>query len=404
MSAIKLDSPLQYLKGVGPRKAEVLAENGMLSVRDLLRYFPRRYLDRTTITAINQLQVDQITTVIGQVKAHGLLKGRKRRYEVILQDETSPLTLTFFGGLKFWPRFFEKGQVLAVTGRVNVYQGFQMVHPDLERLDEESDKMVHAGRIIPIYPQTAELTKAGLSSKMFRRLTTLVFDQLSEQLSDPLPASVVRNLKLVTLHAAIESYHYPKNHRAIESGRRRLAFDELLALQYLVFANKKNRKDAVKPHKYKAEGKRLTQLKNSLPFTMTVGQQEVVGEVMGDMQSNRPMTRLVHGDVGCGKTVVAIIAATYAAENKLQVAFMAPTEILAEQHFRNWSSVLEEIGVTANIITATLSPAEKKKRAEQAASGEIDILFGTHALIYDYVQFDNLGLVIIDEQHRFGVK
>ena len=174
MPDIKLSSPLQYLKGVGPRKAEVFAENGIETVRDLLRYYPRRYLDRTTVVPINRLQVGHSATIIGRVVAHGILRGRRTRYEAILQDDTAAISLLFFGGVRFWSKSFKKGQVYAATGTVTFFQGFQIVHPDLERLDDESDKMVHAGRIIPVYPQTAELVKAGLNSKSIRRLTTLI--------------------------------------------------------------------------------------------------------------------------------------------------------------------------------------------------------------------------------------
>ena len=207
MPEIKLSSPLQYLKGVGPRKAAVLNQAGMETVRDLLFYFPRRYLDRTNVTPINRLQVNQTSTIIGEVKAHGILRGRKTRYEVILQDETAAVSLTFFQGVRYWQRLFKKGQVFAATGRVSFFQGLQIIHPDLERLDNESDQMVHAGRIIPVYPQTAELSKVGLSSKGIRGLTTLVFENLHERLPDTLPGEVRRTYSFMPLHDAVATTH-----------------------------------------------------------------------------------------------------------------------------------------------------------------------------------------------------
>lgn len=404
MPEIKLSSPLQYLKGVGPRKAAVLHQQGMETVRDLLFYFPRRYLDRSNITPINRLQVNQTATIVGEVKAHGILRGRKTRYEVILQDDTAAVSLTFFQGVRYWQRLFKKGQVFAATGRVTFFQGLQIIHPDLERLDTESDEMVHAGRIIPVYPQTAELSKVGLSSKGIRTLTTIIFENLKERLPDALPERVRREEKLIPLHDAVATTHYPPERESIESARRRLAFDELLGLSFFVYRNKGLKSTVTKPHRYAMPGETMAAFREALPFTLTDGQKTAVREIFDDLQREQPMSRLLQGDVGCGKTVVAVAAAVFAAENEFQTAFMAPTEILAEQHFRNWAEPLAAIGITADLITSGLSAAERKKRAQRAAEGKTDILFGTHALVYDYVSFERLGLVVIDEQHRFGVR
>ncbi len=404
MAELNLNSSLQYVKGVGPRKAEALSKLGMEVVRDLLFYFPRRYLDRTNIVPIGHIKVDQPVTIIGQVRAHGVLFGKRRRYEVILEDDTGAITLLWFAGIKYWERLFKKNQIFAATGTVTYFMGYQLVHPDLERLEDDSDRMIHAGRIIPVYPQTSELNKVGLNSKGIRQVTSFIFDNLAQKIADPLPSAERRSVGLVTLHEAVHKIHYPDNRDQIETCRRRLAFDELLQFQTLVFRNKMKKETAVRSHRYNPPGEKLKQLKQLLPFTLTSGQKKVLSEIFADLQSQQPMTRLLQGDVGCGKTVVAITAALYVAENGLQVAFMAPTEILAEQHFRNWEGTLSEIGVTVGLLTASLTPAQKKKVAHRCVEGDIDVLFGTHALIYDYVEFANLGLVIIDEQHRFGVQ
>lgn len=404
MADLKLDSPLQFLKGVGPRKAEVLAQHGLTTVRDLLHYLPRNYLDRTTTTPINDVKVDQVATVIGQVKAHGMLHGKRRRYEVIIQDDTGALPILFFQGLRYWERLFKKGQWFAVTGTVGYFQGYQMVHPDLERLEDEGDQMIHAGRIIPVYQQTAELVKAGLGSKAIRRLTTYILSNLGEKIEDPLPREEIARCGLPTRHDAIVKIHYPDSREQVESCRRRMAFDELIELQYLVLRWRHEKVSAIKEHSYAEPGERLKKLREQLPFDLTSGQKRVVREIFTDLQKPHPMCRLLQGDVGCGKTVVAVIAALYAAENNLQTAFMAPTEILAEQHYANWREPLQKIGATSALLTASLTKAQKDTIAAACARGEIDILFGTHALIYDYVEFDRLGLVIIDEQHRFGVR
>ena len=404
MAELRLDSPLQYVKGVGPRKAEVLDKHDLHTVRDLLFCFPRQYLDRTNIVPINQLIVDQSATIIGTVRAHGILRGRKRRYEVILEDDSGAISLMWFSGIKYWERLFKKGQIFAATGTVSYFMGYQLVHPDLERLEDDSSQMVHAGRIIPVYPQTAELTKVGLSSKSMRRVTSFVFENLTEQITDLLPAHVRQQSQLVDLHTAIQKIHFPDNREQLESCRRRVAFDELLGFLYLAFKRRAAKEQALKQHHYQPPGEKLTVFKEKLPFELTRGQKKVIREIFEDLQSVHPMTRMLQGDVGCGKTVVAIAAATYVAENSLQVAFMAPTEILAEQHFRTWGPYLDELGIKCGLLTSSLKPADKKKIARDCAQGDIYVLFGTHALIYDYVTFENLGLVIIDEQHRFGVE
>lgn len=401
---LKLQSPLQYVKGVGPRRASALAFQGMETVADLLMYFPRQYLDRTNIVPIGSLQVDREVTIVGEVKAHGMLYGGKRRYEVILGDETGHVSLLWFAGVRYFERLFKKGQRFAATGRVGYFQGLQIVHPDLERLDEHADQMVHAGRIIPVYPQTAAMNKVGLSSKGLRTITTYICDNLSDRFTEHLPQKVRDELGLMGLHTAVLKTHYPDSREQVETCRRRLAFDELLQLQYFVLENKGRKEATKKTHTYDPPGKRLTEFRQQLPFEMTADQKKTVREIFDDLTRERPMSRLLHGDVGCGKTVVAVTAALYAADNDLQVAFMAPTEILAEQHHRNWGPMLEKVGVRSALLTGSLTAPQRKKIAESCVAGEIDVLFGTHALIYDYVEFQKLGLVIIDEQHRFGVE
>ena len=401
---LNLNSPLQYIKGVGPRKAEILEKNGLVQVRDLLFYYPRQYLDRTCVITINQLNINHPATIIGVVKAHGLLYGKRRRYEMILEDDTGAIAILFFQGVNYWQKTFKKGQIFAATGTVKWFQGYQMIHPELERLEDDSDKMIHAGRIIPVYPQTAELNKVGLNSRGMRKISSFIFDNLKEEIQDYLPQKESKELELPDLNRAISKIHYPDNRDEIELCRRRLAFDELLGFQFLVFKNKITKEQTLKKHKYKKPGLKLQKFKKQLPFKFTSGQKKVLNEIFEDLQSKHPMTRLLQGDVGCGKTVVAISAALYVAENKMQTAFMAPTEILAEQHYRNWSEMLEEIGVKSALLTSSIKPAEKKEIGQLCSEGKIDILFGTHALIYDYVGFKKLGLVIIDEQHRFGVE
>jgi ATP-dependent DNA helicase RecG len=401
---LHFDSPLQYVKGVGPRKAKILEDHGLSTVGDLLRYYPRQYLDRTNVVPIAKAVLDLPVTIIGRVKAHGILHGKRRRYEVLLQDESGAISLLWFAGIKYWERLFKKDMVFAATGTPGYFMGRQMVHPDLERLDDDSDKMIHAGRIIPVYPQTSELTKVGLSSKGIRRITSFVFENLSGGIPELVPSPELQKLKLMPMDQAVRGVHYPDSREQIEQCRRRLAFDELLGYQYLIVRRRHQKAAITKTHQYNPPGNRLQRFKQLLTFELTPGQKKATREIFEDLQGQSPMSRLLQGDVGCGKTVVAISAAAYVAENKRQVAFMVPTEILAEQHYRNWQPFLDELGISSALLTSSLTAAKKKKVAAACAAGEIDILFGTHALVYDYVTFPQLGLVIIDEQHRFGVR
>ncbi len=405
MPEFDLNSPLQYVKGVGPRRAEVLASQGLNTVRDLLSYYPRRYLDRTTVLPIEQLRIDQTVTIIGTVRAHGQLPGRRaRRYEVILGDSTGDITLVFFEGAQFWRSYFKKGMVLAATGQVRYYHTKQIIHPDMERLETDSDKMIHAGRIIPVYPQTSDLTKVGLSSKAFRSLTTMVFEVLAETIPDYLPPRIRFEYGFPAMHDAVKLMHYPETRGDIEKSRERLAFDELLSFQYLINKRKEQKAKVNKNHSYAEPGAVLKKFKSELAFSLTSGQVKSVSEIFKDLKSPHPMNRLLQGDVGCGKTVVAIAAAVYAAENKLQTAFMAPTEILAEQHFRNWHHVLDSLGIKTAMLTSATKSKEKTIILEKCASGVISLIIGTHALLNESIEFAKLGLVIIDEQHRFGVE
>ncbi|MFH1686795.1 MAG: ATP-dependent DNA helicase RecG [bacterium] len=403
MAQLRLNSPLQYVRGVGPRKAEVLAEQGLNTVWDLLHYYPRQYLDRTTVVPIAKAEIDRPVTIIGRVRAHGILHGKRRRYEVILEDDTGAISCVWFAGIRFWERTFKKNMIFAATGTPTFFMGRQLVHPDLERLEDDSDKMIHAGRIIPVYPQTSKLTKVGLGSKGLRRTTALLLENLTEPVADAVPAADLARAALLPMDTALRKVHFPDNRDQIEACRRRLAFDELLMFQFLIMGARHRRTVQDKPQVYQPPGEQMRAFRSQLPFEFTPGQKKAIKQIFDDLRTPRPMARLLQGDVGCGKTVVAIAAALYVAENGYQAAFMAPTEILAEQHYRNWSSALEKLGVTSGLLTSSLKAAQKKKLAQACDEGTVQVLFGTHALIYDYVSFKRLGLVIIDEQHRFGV-
>lgn len=403
MPEISLPTEIQFVKGVGPRRAEALAMVGIRTVADLLYYLPRRYLDRSVITPIGALRSETAVTVIGKVMGKGILKGKRQRLEVMLGDGTGYIALIWFSGIRFLEKYFSKGEIYAATGAVSYFQQLQMVHPEMERMEDDDSELIHAGRIVPVYPATSELKETGLTGRVMRRLVKQTLELCSERLPEPLPRALVQEHGLAPFDRAIRSIHFPESAGDIETARKRLAFDELLELQYLILRMRKKIRSAGKMEKYQPPGNLLGRFVKQLPFQLTEDQNKAINVIVADMQKERPMHRLLQGDVGCGKTVVALAASVFAAENGYQAAFMAPTELLAEQHYRNWAEFLNRIGIKAGLLTGSLPGAEKKEAHRAVASGEAQIVFGTHALLSEPVKFSRLSLVIIDEQHRFGV-
>ncbi len=403
MPELDLTTDIQYLKGVGPRRGEILKAHGVDTVARLLMYTPRRYIDRSQVATIASLQENDYKTVVGTVRAKGLLRGGKTRLEVIIDDGTGILSLLWFAGWKYLEKQFKKGDELAVTGTVTYFQGFQILHPEYEFIGGEGDDQIHTGRIVPIYPLTAELQKAGLSSRVFRRLIKAALDTVRDKIDDVLPENIIAAEQIADLKTALIDIHFPSDEAAAERARRRLAFDELLTLQLMLQQRRSDYKEQTKARTCRRPGELFTKVIDNLPFDLTPGQKTALGSIVDDMTSSKPMNRLLQGDVGSGKTVVAVLAAVLAVENDGQAAIMVPTEILAEQHFANWEKPLKLAGINAAVLTGSLSAAGKKEIIAGLRSGYLNILFGTHALISRGVEFENLTLVIIDEQHRFGV-
>ncbi len=404
MQTIKLNSEVQYLKGVGPRRASALAGIYIHTVYDLLHFLPRRYLDRTMITPIGSLKANMDATIIGRVLGKGILYGRAKRLEVIIGDESGYVALIWFAGYKYLEKIFNKGDIYAATGPVTYFQQLQMAHPEIERIEDADDQLIHTGRIVPVYPSTAELKESGITGRTMRQIINRALEIDSNEIGDYLPTRYLDDYDFLPLQKALRSIHYPDNIENAEKARKRLAFDELLQLQYLILCSRQKRTELKKKHKYKKSAQLVKKFIESLPFELTVDQNKVSGTIIDDMIKTRPMHRLMQGDVGCGKTVVALIAAVYASESKLQTAFMAPTELLAEQHYQNWKEPLQKLGIGSSLIIGAMSKSERRDEEDKIEVGKIDIVFGTHALLSDPTKFCQLGLVIIDEQHRFGVK
>lgn len=401
----RIDSPVQFLKGVGPKRSQGLSQANLHTVQDLLLYFPRRYLDRSNITPISALSVGDEATVIGEVRASGMLKGRKARFEATIDDGTGLLHLVFFHQPRIFERTLKKGVFIACTGRIQVYQELQMVHPEFELLDSPDAELgPDRGRLVPLYPGSAELSARHIDSRMFRKLIQpLLESDLPDDLTDPLPDHVRNRFGLPSLAQAIRQIHFPDDLESAERARQRFAFDELFALQVHLVQRRAGMTGSDKPHRYQKAGAEERQLLDALPFTLTNDQKRAVRQIIADMQATRPMQRLLQGDVGSGKTVVAAFAIQLAVRSGFQAALMAPTEILAEQHTESLTRLLEPAGITPTLLTGSCSAAERREILEGLASGRISMVVGTHALIQKNVIFRNLTLAVIDEQHRFGV-
>lgn len=405
---LRLDSPIQYVKGVGPVRAQAFARLGVETVEDLLYHLPRRYLDATTVTPIARARLGQEVTVVGRVVSKGVLPTRRglRIFRAVLEDDSGVIECAW-PGQAFLDRVIEPGQLLLVTGPVKHFHGRQVVpREQIVLADAEEVTGGHrwawapaAGLVLPVYPATE-----GLSHRQIRRLIAEHVDQLVELVHDPLPAAERAAVGLLPLREALLAVHRPADLARAEQGRRRLAFDELLDLQLVVARARLLARRAPREARFTLKKELTSALKQTLPFELTRGQKRAIREITRDMISERRMHRLLMGDVGTGKTVVALFAMLLAVENGYQAVFMAPTELLAEQHARTLSELLAPLGIVPELLVGRLSAREKATVRRRLREGGARIVVGTHALIEETTAFDRLGLVVIDEQHRFGVE
>jgi len=403
----KLSRPALAVRGVGTKTALLLEKKGLATVEDLLYFLPRRYEDRRHPVTIPGARVGARETITGTVAlAETRYYGRRPVFEVTLEDEGGLLKAKWFKGNPTYLRgLFQKGAHVILTGEVSQYlQNKEMVHPDFEILDKESDNLLHFKRIVPIYSETE-----GLYQKNLRRIMKQVLDDYAASVLSPIPADICRRQELLDIREALQQVHFPgpeQNPDAYNSGQtaahRRLIFDEFFFFQ-LAMALKRKGQGLKRGIAFRTGGGASEKFLRSLPFPLTAAQQRVIGEIEGDMARPTPMHRLLQGDVGCGKTVVAMAALATACANGYQAAFMAPTEILAEQHYHTIKKWAADLGIDVLILTGNTNGAEKKDLYGQIGDGRAQIVIGTHALLQEGVSFHKLGLAVIDEQHRFGV-
>jgi ATP-dependent DNA helicase RecG len=410
--------PLQYIKGIGPKRTRALENIGIQSIQDLFFYFPRGYLDRSQIVRISDMrkyvEKGEPVTIFAEVyqqEARRSRRGGKPIFFLTVRDESGFLTCIWFEGFNWLKDAFEVGEFLALSAipTLDKLRRPQFIHPQFDRLksveEDEPDwgKLFNTGSIIPKYRSGAELEKVGLDSRGFRRILRNAINHHLSILDETLSTEIMQRQNLCDLQSAVRSIHFPADFQALSIAQRRLKFEELFFLQLMLALRKRSMQKIVRDMKYDVKSKLAYRLIDSLQFELTLAQKRVLKEITGDLNSPYPMNRLLQGDVGSGKTIVALCAALIAVESGLQVAFMAPTEILAEQHFRTLAEFLKGLSINVRLLIGGQRKKLREDVLEDIRRGSAQIVVGTHALVEEKVEFAKLGLVIVDEQHRFGV-
>jgi ATP-dependent DNA helicase RecG len=415
-----LDESVQYLKSVGPKRAESFGKIGIRTIRDLLYYFPSRHLDRTTVLTANKAygyvmnSYDGELTVIGKVtdKEIKRFKG-KEVLKVQFRDSTGFFECVWFYYTKYFNSVFNEGEVFAVSARPDKskFGALQFIHPDFDRITEEEKNFLNTGKIIPFYRIPKELRARNIGDFSLRRIISNAVEQYVDEVEETLPDEIIKENNLIGLIVAIKNYHFPETPEKLSSAITRFKFEELFYLEILVALRKHNYQSKLSGNSMGIKTKLVPEFLKTLPFDLTKAQLTVLTEIKNDLFSERPMNRLLQGDVGSGKTIVSVIAMLIAIDNGYQAAIMAPTEILADQHAKNISVMMKKLNerysereIKVTLLLGSQKKIEREKRLQEIDLQETDIIVGTHALFEEKVNYRNLGLVVIDEQHRFGVR
>lgn len=386
----KINTPIQYIKGVGPKRAELLQRIGVGTVEDLLWLLPRRYEDRSHLKSINQIKEGETLTVAGKIVATGEQRTRTRIniFKAAVSDDTGIIYATFFNQ-PYLKEYFKVDSRIVLYGKVSRFKGRQLIMnvPEYEILAGDEINSIHMGGIVPIYPATEHLNQ-----KFIRSLVRSVLSEYINYVEEVIPANIRTQYDLAPIRKALWNIHFPEDDTSREKSRTRMAFDEFFILQLGIALRKHHVENFLRGISHTPDNELIQQFEKLLPFRLTGAQEKALGEILKDMQSERPMSRLLQGDVGSGKTVVAVYALIYAVGSGYQGAIMVPTEILARQHFYTIKEFVEPLGIKVSLWIG-----------ESLKDEDADIIVGTHALIQEDVKYRKLGLVVIDEQHKFGV-
>jgi ATP-dependent DNA helicase RecG len=403
-----LETQIEYLKGVGPNRGALLRkELGIYKYGHLLNFFPNRYIDRTRYYKINELQNNiaevQIIGKIINIKTVEFGKNQKRLVATFA-DETGQMELVWFQGHKWIRESLKISEMCVIFGKCTSFaNAFNMAHPEIELLQEHEQSLRSAMQ--PVYPSTETLVNRGVSNRAINKMMQQLFLETQAQLAETLPDYLISELKLIPKNAALFNIHFPKSNEALTKAQFRLKFEELFYIQIQLITQNLIRKHKIKGHPFTKVGAYLNDFyQNHLPFELTNAQKRVIKEIRVDLGSHAQMNRLLQGDVGSGKTIVALMSMLIALDNGFQSCLMAPTEILANQHFNGLTELAKDLNINIKLLTGSTKSAARKILHEELENGSLHILIGTHALLEDKVTFQNLGLAVIDEQHRFGVE
>ena len=401
-----LQIPIDYLKGVGPNRADLLRkELGIHTYQDLINLFPNRYLDRTKYYEINQLQQNSAEIqIIGVItKFQEIEQKRGKRLVATFQDDTGTMELVWFRGQKWIRESLKLNTPYVIFGKTNWFNGkFSMPHPDIELKTEHENNL--RSSMQAIYPSTEKLSNKGITNRVMTKIMQNLFLETKGRFVETLSKNLLSELKLISKSKALFNIHFPQDQEALSKAQFRLKFEELFYIQLQLILKNLIHKSKIKGFPFETVGEHFNSFfKHHLPFELTNAQKRVIKEIRADLGSNAQMNRLLQGDVGSGKTIVALMSMLIALDNGFQACLMAPTEILSVQHYNGLIELCKELNINIKILTGSSKTSQRKEIHNMLENGELDILIGTHALLEDKVKFKNLGLAVIDEQHRFGV-
>jgi len=407
MNANLLQTPIDYLKGVGPSRAELFRkELGIHTYQDLINFFPNRYLDKTMYYKINQLQQNSAEVqVVGKIVAFRTIEQKRgKRLVADFVDETGKMELVWFRGQKWIRENLKLNVPYVLFGKSNWFNGlFSMPHPEMELLEEHEKSLRTAMQ--PVYPSSEKLTNKGITNRVINKLMQQLFIETQGKFYDTLPQNIHEDLKLISRAEALFNVHFPKSQELLSRAQFRLKFEELFYIQLQLLVKNMLHKKRIKGYVFDTIGDNFETFYNEhLPFELTGAQKKVIKEIRSDLGSGAQMNRLLQGDVGSGKTIVALMSMLIALDNGFQACLMAPTEILSVQHYTGLIELCKQLNTSIELLTGSTKASKRREIHEKLENGELDILIGTHALLEDKVKFKNLGLAIIDEQHRFGVE